>query len=191
MPEKDYLHFDEIEDVLSSLDLLALVGGLVRKNPSYWKWVIVAAHDALQGAIVCALGGTSGISVLDKESAHETLERFDTQQGEIPEESLADFETLLARCQDNSYMENEPLVLNITQLEDINIIHEHFRNNFSHFTPKSWNIEKVGLPRIVGTAVDCIEDLMGKTQALFKLTGNGKRRLSKKIKETRAILARL
>ena len=35
MPAKDYVRFDEIEDVLSSLDLLAIVVQLVRKNPSY------------------------------------------------------------------------------------------------------------------------------------------------------------
>jgi hypothetical protein len=53
MPTKGYLRFDEIENVLSSLDLLALVGKLIRKKPSYWKWAIIAAHDALQGAMVC------------------------------------------------------------------------------------------------------------------------------------------
>ena len=61
MSAKSHLRFDEIENVLSSLDLLALVGKLVRTKPSYWKWVIIAAHDALQGAMVCVLGGTSGV----------------------------------------------------------------------------------------------------------------------------------
>jgi hypothetical protein len=41
---KHFLHFDEIEDVLSSLDLLALTVPLVKKQPSYWKWVLVASQ---------------------------------------------------------------------------------------------------------------------------------------------------
>jgi hypothetical protein len=191
MPAKDYLRFDEIEDVLSSLSLLALVAGLIRKQPSYWKWMIVAAHDALQGAMVCALSGTSDVGALDEKSIRETLEWLDTQQGQVPEERHAYFKTLVARCLHNSHMDGEPLVLNVAQLKDISRLHDHFRNNFSHFTPKSWSIEKAGLPRIIGTAIDCIEDLMGKTQVLFKLTGNRKRRLSKNIKEIRTYLAKI
>ena len=191
MPAKDYLRFDAIEDVLSSLDLLALVAGLVRKQPSYWKWMIVAAHGALQGAMVCALNDTSGVSVLADKSARETLEWHDAPKGTMPNQWLAGFESLLTRCQDKSRMEDEPLVLTKEQQKDLKRLHEEFRNNFSHFTPMSWCIEKTGLPRIVGTAVDCIEYLMGCTQALFKLPGNRKRRLSKNIKETRATLAKL
>jgi hypothetical protein len=27
----------------------------LKKNQTHWKWIIIAAHDALQGALVCAL----------------------------------------------------------------------------------------------------------------------------------------
>ena len=141
--------------------------------------------------MVCALNDTSGVSVLEQQSARKMLDWLDTQEGEVPKERLAGFKTLLARCQESSRMDGEPLVLNKSQIKDINKLHEEFRNSFSHFTPQSWSIEKGGLPRIVGAAVDCIEELMGRTQALYKLTGNRKRRLSKNIKATRAILARL
>ena len=191
MPARDYLRFDEVEDVLLSLDLLALVAELILKQPSYWKWMIIAAHDALQGAMVCALNDTSGVNVLADRSARETLEWHDAPKGTMPNQWLAGFESLLTRCQDKSRMEDEPLVLTKEQLKDLRRLHEEFRNNFSHFTPMSWSIEIAGLPRIVGTAVDCIEYLMGCTQALIKLTGNQKRRLSKNIKETRALLAML
>jgi hypothetical protein len=152
--------------------------------------MIVSAHDALQGAMVCALSGKSDVGALDEKSIRETLEWLDTQQGQFPDERLAYFKTLLARCLDNSHMDGEPLVLTVGQLNDINRLHDHFRNNFSHFTPKSWSIEKAGLLRIIGTAIDCVEDLMGKTQVLFKLTGNRKRQLSKSIKEIRAVFVK-
>jgi integrase-like protein len=107
------VYFNEIEDVLSSLDLLALVAPLVRKQPSYWKWVIIAAHTGLQGAMVYALRAqdTSGVSVLEKKSARKMLKRFDTQKGQPPEERLADFNTLLERCSDKKFMGGEPLKL--------------------------------------------------------------------------------
>lgn len=71
---KDYVSFDEIEDVLVSVDLVALVAPLVSKIPSYWKWVIVSAHNALQGAMVCALRDSTGTSVLTEKSERQMLE---------------------------------------------------------------------------------------------------------------------
>ena len=179
---KQYLHFDEIEDVLSSLDLLALAVPLVNKQPSYWKWAILAGHAGLQGAMVCALRDTSGISVLEKRSAREMLKWLDTHEGDAPEERLADFNTLLARCRKTRCMDGQPLKLGHAQTNDIKRLHKEFRNNFAHFTPKGWCIEKAGLPRIVRAAVDAIEKLMGHSRVLYKLNGNKKRRLAHRLK---------
>jgi hypothetical protein len=174
---KDYIHFDEFEDVLSSLDLVALVVPVVNKHPSYWKWVLVAAHAGLQGAMVCALRDTSGITVLDKKSARETLKWLDTQHGNAPKERLADFKILLARCLRASCMDGQPLKLRPLQLDDLRTLHDEFRNKFSHFVPHGWSIEKAGLPRIVRAAVDATEILMNHPRLLTKFTGDKKRRL--------------
>jgi hypothetical protein len=34
---------------------LALLAPLIRDKQQYWKWMIIGAHSALQGAMVCAL----------------------------------------------------------------------------------------------------------------------------------------
>lgn len=175
---KQYLRFDEIEDVLSSVDLLALIVPLLKRQPSYWKWVIVAAHSGLQGAMVCALRDTSGVSVLDKECAREMIEWFDKQIGDPPHERLADFNTLLRRCRKSSYMQGRPLKLGHSQFTDIKRLHKDFRNNFAHFVPKSWSIEKAGLPRIVRATLDALETLMRHPNVDLKLSGNRKRRLA-------------
>ena len=171
MPSK-YVRFDEVEDVLSSLGLLALCAPLVQKEPSYWKWAIISAHAALQGAMVCALHDR--ISVLDKQSARATLEWLDKKTARPPKnERLAHFNTLLQR-----FCESQPLALSQTQLKDIKLLHEHFRNSFAHFVPQSWSIEKAGLPRIVGAAVDATERLMAYPNVVHKLSGNKKHRLA-------------
>lgn len=186
---KEYVRFDEIEDVLSSLDLLALVIPLAKKRPTFWKWIIIAAHSGLQSAMVCVLAGTSGVPVLDNKSARKMLKWFETREGRIPEERLADFNTLLERCHKGNYTDGAPLKLDAHQAKDIKRLHNHFRNNFAHFTPKSWSIEKAGLPRIVGAAVDCIETLMGHSRVLYKLSGNRKRRLAVQLKNIRVGLS--
>jgi hypothetical protein len=182
---KKFVQFDEIEDVLSSLDLLALVLPLVRTQPSYWKWTIVAAHAGLQGAMVCALRDTSGVSILEKQCAREMLNWFDTRHGERPEEKLADFATLLTRCRKASWMEGQPLKICNAQINDIRRLHRDFRNNFAHFIPKGWSIEKAGVPRIIKAAVDATEILMGHSRVIYKLSGNRKRRLAHRLKTIR------
>lgn len=91
---KQYLHFDEVGDVLSSLDLLAMVVPLLDKHPSFWKWAIIAEHASLQGAMVCALRDTSGVNILEKWAAGEMLKWLNNREGEPPTERLADFRTL-------------------------------------------------------------------------------------------------
>jgi hypothetical protein len=185
---KRFVRFDEIEDVLSSLDLLALVVPLLKREPSYWKWVIIAAHEGLQGAMVCSICDTSGISVLDEQSAKAMQKYFETKEGGHPKERLADFMTLLSRSQKADLMDNHPLKLSHTQADDIQLLHKHFRNNFAHFVPKGWSIEKAGLPRLVRTALDAIEILMAHQRVLYKLTGNKKRRLALRYKAIRTQL---
>src|SRR5262249_14268877 len=100
-PSADYIRFDEIEDVLASVDLVALLAPLVREKPQLWKWLIVGAHDAFQGAMVSAFRDSTGTSILTKESAAQVLDWHNADvstRGEHPKERLASFGALLNRC---------------------------------------------------------------------------------------------
>ena len=44
---KAFIRFDERQDVLASLDLLKLITPLLEECPGYWKWTIMAAHNAI------------------------------------------------------------------------------------------------------------------------------------------------
>jgi hypothetical protein len=46
---KQFVRFDEIEDVLSSVKLIALTAPLAKASPSYWKWIIVGAQNRFRG----------------------------------------------------------------------------------------------------------------------------------------------
>ena len=185
---REYIRFDEVEDVLSSLDLLALISARITREPSYWKWVIVSSHMALQGAIVCVLAGTSSLPVLDKNSGRLMADWLDKRQGQIPDDRLADFGTLLDRAQDKQFTDGNPLALTAQRKKDILRLHRHFRNDFAHFTPKGWSIEVAGLPRIISAALGAIEVLMLRDRILYKLSGNKRRRLARNLAQTRAAL---
>jgi hypothetical protein len=126
------LYFDEYEDVLASTDLPAVVAQGLRKQPSNWKWMILAAHNGLQGALVCAIQDTSVTNILNKESATQMLNYLETLEGEVPKEKLADFSTLLKR-----YRKKYPCPgVTIAQIKQIRKLHNEFRNNFAHFCAK-------------------------------------------------------
>jgi hypothetical protein len=190
-PESDdglmgYVHFDEREDVLASLDLLKLLTPILEECPAYWKWVILAAENALQGAMVCALLDSTGTSVLRRDSRVKMLDWLQDrgpERGDRPRGWLAAFDELLEAC-----IGDLGLTLSGGQLRDIKRLHEYFRNKFVHFTPKGWGIEKAGLPRIIGAALYATEDLMGRDQVQRHMIDAERRRMKKALSATRASL---
>jgi hypothetical protein len=176
----DYVRFDQYENALLSLELVAHFVPLVRDKPQYWKWIMVGAHDALQDAMVCAYADSTGTSVLDKRSAKEMLNWLGADpatQGPYPGERLASFSELLDRCVAGNAI-FEPLMLTPQQHKDIKQLHDHFRNTFAHFTPKGWSIEKAGLHRIVGAAIDATEVLMRRDYVIGHMDEDQQQRLT-------------
>jgi hypothetical protein len=73
--------------------------------------------------------------------------------------------------------EGPPLKLSATQIKDLHKLH-YFRNQFAHYAPKGWGIEKEGLPRIVLTASETAERLMlSYSRVRTHLSGNQIRRI--------------
>ncbi len=182
---KHYIRFDEIEDVLTSIDLLAHVAPLVKSSPSQWKWIIIGAQNGLQSAMVSVLGGTSGINVLNEKSRRLVLAWHEKRNGNdpYPSERLAEFDVLLERCRKAGFLD-----LREVEAKDLFRLHRELRNTFAHFAPMSWSIEKAGLPRIVSTALNCVEVLMSKDEVRRKMSGNRIRRLARGIERTRVSL---
>jgi hypothetical protein len=73
----NYVRYDENEDVLASTHLLAIVIPRLNQQPSLWKWAVIAAHNALQGAILCALHDSIDVSVLTDKLARAVLKLHD------------------------------------------------------------------------------------------------------------------
>jgi hypothetical protein len=178
-----WLRVDEHTDVLSSTDLLALVGPRLRKSPSDWKWMILAAHNGVQGALVCAIQDSSGTNILSRQSAIEMLNWLDTLEGDRPKEHLADFGMLVKK-----FRKKYPAALTPEQHRKVLKLHREFRNKFAHFTPTHWSIEISMLPTLLENALDLIETAMQQDQVTVRTNGNFKRRLSGNLAATRTAL---
>jgi hypothetical protein len=96
------------------------------------------------------------------------------------EEQLADFEDLLKCCVRGSHT-CEPLVLTFQQRRDIRRLHREFRNNFIHFMPQGWSIEKAVLPRIIAAALDAAEALMRRDYVTRLLDVDRQQRLQERV----------
>jgi hypothetical protein len=167
----EYIRFDQYEDVVASLELVAKLAPLVGEKPQCWKWMIIGAHSALQGAMVCALFDRA--AVLKKANPkNKKAAKQETASG-VPQEWIEGrievFQVLLKRCvAGNRFC--EPLVLTLEQRADIGKLHREYRNDFVHFAPhQGWAIAKVKLPPMIEAALFATEDLMGRYYVMGNL----------------------
>jgi hypothetical protein len=192
--KREYVEYNERTDVIASVQLVANLVGPLKRQSSQWKWVVIGAHNAHQGAMVCNLSGTDRTGALTVRSRKKMLEFYeeDNEDSPIPDEWLAPFETLLEWIQDRkrivggvSWHPNKPA------LKKLKLLH-YIRNELSHYVPMSWSITVTGLPDMVNVALDGTEHLMLKAQCvLIHLTGNQKRALERALADARTGLALL
>jgi hypothetical protein len=183
----NYVRFNEFTDAISSVQLVADLVGPVQRRPLLWKWIVIGAHNGLQGAMVCALSGTDGTGALKPASRKAMLEFLSgPMEHSIPDEWLADFPSLLNWVQDKTRMLGgevwRPSAEKVRKLRQLN----ELRRNFAHYTPKSWSIESAGLPSIIGVALEGTEHLMLQpSRVMLQLTGNQKRALTHALRKAR------
>lgn len=161
-----WLRVDEREDAIGAIEHAADTAVTVTRKPLNWKWVIIATHNALQGALVCTLSGTAGVGALSDKSKAKMLEWFEVTRARPktpkPKERMALPMELYERAKDETYMGEfggSPLRTTAEQDADVEHLNE-LRRAFMHFTPKGWSIEEAGLPRMVLNATDIIEQLL-------------------------------
>jgi len=190
---EDYVRFNQYEDALASLEVVALVAPLISQRPQYWKWVIVGAHNALQGAMVCALFDRAAVLRSPREdnlNAAQEAKALGVPQ-EWVENRIEDFQVLLKRCvAGNTFC--APLELTPVQRERISKLHSEFRNSFLHFGPRhGWSIEIAMLRPMIVAALDAAEGLMRRSYVIGHLDHEQQRRLNDAITTARTYLQAL
>ena len=176
--------FNEIKNVLCSIELCAELVERIQERPANLKWLIIATHDMLQGALVCALNGSDNTGALTKASQKQFFHLTNIRrslisaQNSSPEdqnlaralqelekvnrsaEKLADFKELLKRAQNTA---EKPLELTNQEKEHLGSLND-LRNEFMHFRPATWDIETTKLPQIFEIVFEATEHLMTKQE---------------------------
>ncbi len=156
-----WIRFDELSNALDYLEKCFSFLKTVEQEPQNWKWVIITLHSALYGFAIAACKGMNSESVIAR-----------TKRGH---EKLIDFDKALKRCQDPAWMRvninYEEFKFSPCQIKSIRKLHKVLRNNFEHFTPKSWSIELHYLPDMVYDCFEVIRLLIIYSDVSWRLRG--------------------
>ena len=213
----NYVHTDECQDVLASLEQCALSLGQARRSDRAWKWVVLSLHSALQGAMVCHLSGTAQLGALTKECAEKWLEWHERDcRGEItriqdgvdefgdpimriketkdrpPKEFVANAHELFKRLSCPSLrIENgcgEIISIKEKQEKSFKRLHE-LRNRFSHFSPKGWSIELEFIEELIDDILDILCSILDDHWPFKHMPEKDKSALRSRIEEIRSIVS--
>ena len=192
----EFLQCDELEDAISTLEHAAEVASTLNATPLNWKWLLIAIHNALQGALVCTLSGSAGTGALSKQSMRDVWnwygESCEGSPAQHPKECLAPPLELFKRAKQQKYMHEyggAPIITKPQEDKDIQQLN-NLRRRFVHYTPGGWSIETEGIPRIVLNAAGVVEKLLQHPAFLVKITPIQKDRAHRAICQLRHSLRR-
>ena len=180
-----FVHFDEFEDVVLALELVAMLAKDVRERDSHWKWIVIGMQNAVQAAMVLALAGTDECGALETESQRQNREWLTHCSGKRPRTKMANYSVLLDRVQQSSLMAGPPLTLSADELENLKRLNR-VRRGFAHFNPTGWGIELNYLLNIMPVALTTVEFLLGTQDSpQIHLTDERKSRIANAIATAR------
>ena len=168
--EEKWIQFKEETNALDYLRRACRFIRQTEDEPRSWKWVMIGLHGALYGFAVSACQHTSTENVTDDR------------------DYLIGFWDALERCQDSEWMSvlthSQHLKLTEEQEEVIRKMKSMLRNNFEHFTPKTWHIEIHGMPEISIRVLEVIQFLAVETNMYVMLRKEKKEEVNELVNDT-------
>jgi hypothetical protein len=163
-----YLRTDEEVETANAMQMAAQFASSLSTDLHLWRWVIIALHNAAQGAMVLSLRHGNGLLALSDESHSAWMAAYD--KGEtLPPEKLDTYLNLYKKVKHKEWGQiggNTRFAPAGTEGGDIKRLNS-LRNEFIHFTPKGWSLEVDGLPRIALAAARLISFLALETNNVF------------------------
>lgn len=163
-----YLRTDEEAEAANAMHMAAEFASQVQTNLHMWRWIIIATHNATQGAMVLSLRHGNGLLALSDESYAAWVHAYEKKEAPPPEK-LDTYLNLYRKVKHSQWGQvggNQRFVPRGSEGKDIKLLNA-FRNEFIHFTPKGWSLEVVGLPRVCLAAARLIGFLTLETTNVF------------------------
>ncbi len=161
MSKEIYLRTDDLTEAIKSLEMVEKLLPDLLHDLYVWKWVILALHSSLQGFMVAALKGSSGLAVLTDKSAEAWLKAHRAGSRTVPRQKLDSFPNLYKKIKTEKmlkYHGSKKFVSTEEQDWSVRKLNS-LRNDFIHFRPMLLWIRKEGLPRITKECLSVIKFL--------------------------------
>jgi len=157
---ENWLRTDEREESVSALAMMRDSTANVVEDIYQWKWVIIAAHNALQGFMVLALRNGNNLTVMPEKLAGKWLEAYRAEKP-LPEERLDSFPNLYKKIKskDMEFLVSSKRFQSLEAHDRAVDKMIYLRNDFIHFVPRGWSIEVSGLPEICQRIIEIIRFL--------------------------------
>lgn len=172
--QQTFLRFNEKSNTYDTLEKLLLFLNKSEKDFSFWKWAIIALHNALYNAMVLLLQGTNPIRVIqsDKENLRSILEKkYGIKQLDVNNTKhvkkiwqhgkLIDFLEAFRRIQKEKFtkinIRSKYFQANKKHKESIKWLNNALRNKFIHFRPQVLCISIPDLKDILEPCLEIIE----------------------------------
>ncbi len=163
MGEQAYLRTDNVIDFISSMRMTIHSLDQIPNDPTFWKWVVLGIHSALQGALVCHLSGTADLGALkDGKVFRKYLAWLRDEPGaKYRQPDLCNVIGLVERLQNSEKRkESAGEVFELTLEEESAIKRLHkLRIGFTHYPPQSWSIEIDYFKKIILPALNVIKKI--------------------------------
>jgi len=193
-----YLHTDEELEAANAMQMAAQFASGLSTDLHLWRWVIIALHNAAQGAMVLSLRHGNGLLALTDKSYSAWMAAY--EKGEKPPaEELDSYLNLYKKVKHKEWGQirgNTRFAPAGSEGGDLKRLNS-LRNEFIHFTPKGWSLEVGGLPRIALAAARLISFLALETNNVFWHTAEARERLlnahdsfTKSMRELQALYAK-
>lgn len=153
MAKTIYVETDERIEAVRALEFLEYALRHITEDLYYWKWAIIALHNAVQAFIICAISGTAGLGAIKERIVAQWLKAYETGGGSYPDLKLDWFPELYNRMKEQLNF-TSPLGVD----ESVDCLN-NFRNKFVHFTPQGWSLEVNGLPEIAARCLEVVKFL--------------------------------
>jgi hypothetical protein len=178
--QEDFIKIDEIENLIDNLEMASHF--LETYFPYKWKWVIIALHQALYGALISTLRGTDARqTVVDRKGnkGKAMTLHIDRIPIDVIASKLGKNEAEILDWISNPYLISlkealrrvkrkdclpplynaQPLITTAEEDYAIERLTDEFRNEFEHFVPKGWIIPTSIMSPIVSNVLRVIRFL--------------------------------
>lgn len=151
-----YVQFDRFTDLETSLEQLL---EQIHKEPmtaTSWKWTLISAHSALQGAVCIALRGSAGFDTWKRKHLKRWLEAYENGK-ELPDPHLDFFMELFDRLFDSNSGIDRNMIFWLNET----------RNGLVHFNTDSYSVERASIVSAVNEAVAATIAAAGRSRGVF------------------------